>query len=124
MKNKKASEVFENCPALPNQQNEEWWKKRFFVQPDKIEDLALDSSELLQAEDDGDYLVTVRKDEADAFIRQEIRQAKIEGNLRREKEILIMMVDCEKEGWTIKRFIDSFAQIVDKNGRESNLKKQ
>ena len=57
------------------------------------------------------------------FLRQEIRQAKIEGNLRREKEILIMLVDCEKEGWTIKRFIDSFTQIIDKNERESsNLK--
>lgn len=27
MKNKKASEVFKNCPALPNQQNEEWWEE-------------------------------------------------------------------------------------------------
>jgi len=66
----------------------------------------------------------IKYEELESFIRQEIHQAKIEGNLRREKEILIMMVDCEKEGWTIKRFIDSFAQIVDKNGRESNLKKQ
>ena len=56
-------------------------------------------------------------------IRQATRKAKIEGNLRREKEILIMLVDCEKEGWTIKRFIDSFTQIIDKNERESsNLK--
>ncbi len=114
MKNKKASEVFENCPALPNQQNEEWWKKRFFVQPDKIEDLALDSSELLQAEDDGDYLVTVRKDEADAFLRQEIRQAKIE-----TFEIVKMIIYESVQKNLTKNWVDG-----EVNRRLSNLKKQ
>ena len=115
MKNKKASEVFKNCPALPNQQNEEWWKKRFFVQPDKIEDLALDSSELLQAEDDGDYLVTVRKDEADAFIRQEIHQAKIEG--MREIMTIVREHKTEVGQWVIQDLLEKIKQAI------SNLKK-
>lgn len=99
---------------MPTNNQEKWWKKRFFVQPDKIEDLALDSSELLQAEDDGDYLVTVRKDEADAFLRQEIRQAKIE-----TFEIVKMIIYESVQKNLTKNWVDG-----EVNRRLSNLKKQ
>ena len=58
--------------------NQEWWKKRFTIQPTQIEDLDLDCDEVSRAEYDREFILTVRKDEIESFLRQEIRQAKIE----------------------------------------------
>ena len=68
--------------------NQEWWKKRFTVQPDKIEDLDLDCDEAFNHQEKGEVVLNILKDEADAFIRQEIRQAKIEG-LEEAKDIVV-----------------------------------
>jgi hypothetical protein len=47
-----------------------------------------------------------------------------EGRLRREKEILIMMDECEKEGWDFNRFINTFSKIINKNEKNMEYDKK
>ena len=58
--------------------NQEWWEKRFTIQPTKIDDLCLDSAEAFDAVDNGKPVASFLREELESFLRQEIRQAKIE----------------------------------------------
>lgn len=52
-------------------------------------------------------------------LKKALDEAYIEGKSRREKEILIMMDECEKEGWDFNRFINTFSALINKN--EKNI---
>jgi len=66
-------------PTNNQEPQEPWWKKRFTVQPDKIEDLDLDCGEVYDFCKKGEVVLSLLKDDAESFLRQEIRKAKIEG---------------------------------------------
>jgi hypothetical protein len=48
------------------------------------------------------------------LIKKETDIAKKEGKERREKEIFIMMDECEKKGWSFVKFITLFAILINK----------
>jgi hypothetical protein len=99
---------------MPTNNQEKWWKKRFTIQPTKIDDLCLDSVEAFDAVDNGKPVESFLREELESFIRQEIRQAKIEG--MREIMTIVREHKTEVGQWVIQDLLEKIKQAI------SNLK--